>query len=90
MYGLTETGGERSVMVIDLGGGTCDVSLLKIDQGLFQVISSWGNTLLGGEDFNKRVMDYLIKKIHHEFKHKIEDFTKFNKTMVYRKVDIII
>lgn len=62
MYGLTETGGERSVMVIDLGGGTCDVSLLKIDHGLFQVISSWGNTLLGGEDFNKRVMDYLIKK----------------------------
>ena len=53
--------GEKNVLVFDLGGGTIDVSLLTIDNGVFEVIATSGDTHLGGEDFDQRVMDYLIK-----------------------------
>jgi heat shock protein 5 len=48
--------------VFDLGGGTFDVSLLTIDQGVFEVVATSGDNHLGGEDFDQRVMDFLIKK----------------------------
>jgi heat shock protein 5 len=46
-----------------LGGGTFDVSILTIDNGVFEVIATSGDTHLGGEDFDQRVMDYFIKLI---------------------------
>jgi len=60
-YGLDKKDGEKNVLVFDLGGGTFDVSLLTIDDGVFEVISTNGNTHLGGEDFDQRVMDYFMK-----------------------------
>lgn len=50
------------MLVFDLGGGTFDVSLLTIDQGVFEVVATSGDNHLGGEDFDQRVMDFLIKK----------------------------
>lgn len=61
-YGLNKKGGEKSVLVFDLGGGTFDVSLLTIDQGVFEVVATSGDNHLGGEDFDQRVMDFLVKK----------------------------
>eukprot|EP00183_Erythrolobus_madagascarensis_P005525 CAMPEP_0185845368 /NCGR_PEP_ID=MMETSP1354-20130828/1363_1 /TAXON_ID=708628 /ORGANISM="Erythrolobus madagascarensis, Strain CCMP3276" /LENGTH=665 /DNA_ID=CAMNT_0028545323 /DNA_START=62 /DNA_END=2059 /DNA_ORIENTATION=- len=60
-YGLDKKGAEKNILVFDLGGGTFDVSLLTIDQGVFEVLATNGDTHLGGEDFDQRVMDYLMK-----------------------------
>ena len=60
-YGLDKKEGERNILVFDLGGGTFDVSVLTIDSGVFEVVSTNGNTHLGGEDFDQRVMDYFMK-----------------------------
>merc|ERR1712217_487556 len=60
-YGMDKKEGEKNVLVFDLGGGTFDVSLLTIDNGVFEVISTNGDTHLGGEDFDQRVMDYFMK-----------------------------
>jgi heat shock protein 5 len=60
-YGLDKTGDERQVIVYDLGGGTFDVSLLSIDNGVFEVLATAGDTHLGGEDFDHRVMEYFVK-----------------------------
>ena len=48
-------------MVFDLGGGTFDVSVLTIDEGVFEVIATAGDTHLGGEDFDQRVMNHFMK-----------------------------
>ena len=65
-YGLDKkTGGkskERNVLIFDLGGGTFDVSILTIDDGIFEVKSTSGNTHLGGEDFDNRMVDFLIQE----------------------------
>ena len=55
------------MMVFDLGGGTSDVSLQKIDNGVFQVVATSGDTHLGGEDFDNRVLEYSIKKFKNKF-----------------------
>jgi len=60
-YGLDQTSGEKNILVFDLGGGTFDVSVLTIDNGVFEVISTNGDTHLGGEDFDQRVMEYFLK-----------------------------
>jgi heat shock protein 5 len=62
-YGLDKKGMEQNILVYDLGGGTFDVSILTIDEGVFEVLSTSGDTHLGGEDFDQRVMDYFIKLI---------------------------
>src|SRR3954454_8075158 len=51
---------ERKVAVFDLGGGTFDISILEIGNGVFEVISTAGDTFLGGEDFDKRIIDWLV------------------------------
>lgn len=62
-YGLDKKAdGESQIIVYDLGGGTFDVSLLSIDDGVFEVLATAGDTHLGGEDFDNRVMDYLSKQ----------------------------
>lgn len=60
-YGLDKRDGEKNILVFDLGGGTFDVSLLTIDNGVFEVVSTNGDTHLGGEDFDQRVMEHFIK-----------------------------
>jgi len=60
-YGLDKKEGEKNVLVFDLGGGTFDVSLLTIDNGVFEVVATNGDTHLGGEDFDNRVMEHFIK-----------------------------
>merc|ERR1712194_544658 len=58
-YGMDKTGGESNVLVFDLGGGTFDVTLLTIDNGVFEVLAPNGDTHLGGEDLDQRVMEHL-------------------------------
>jgi len=60
-YGLGDMGAEKNILVFDLGGGTFDVSVLTIEKGVFEVIATNGDTHLGGEDFDQRVMDYFLK-----------------------------
>merc|ERR1712136_612744 len=61
-YGMDkDKEGEKNILVFDLGGGTFDVSLLTIDSGVFEVVATNGDTHLGGEDFDQRVMDHFIK-----------------------------
>ncbi|EQC30322.1 hsp70-like protein [Saprolegnia diclina VS20] len=65
-YGLDKKGGERNVLIFDLGGGTFDVSLLTIEEGIFEVKATAGDTHLGGEDFDNRLVDHFTA----EFKRK--------------------
>ena len=58
-YGLDKEGGSSKIMVYDLGGGTFDVSILEIGDGVFEVLATNGDTHLGGDDFDKRIMDWL-------------------------------
>jgi heat shock protein 5 len=60
-YGLEKKGGEKNILVFDLGGGTFDVTLLTIDNGVFEVLATNGDTHLGGEDFDQRIMKYFMK-----------------------------
>ena len=61
-YGLNDkSSGEKNILVFDLGGGTFDVSLLTIADGVFEVVATNGDTHLGGEDFDQRVMEHFIK-----------------------------
>ena len=60
-YGMDKKEGEKNILVFDLGGGTFDVSLLTIDNGVFEVIATSGDTHLGGEDFDNRVIQHLLK-----------------------------
>ena len=60
-YGFDKNKSER-VVVYDLGGGTFDISILEINDGVFEVLSTSGNTFLGGEDFDQRVINWLVSK----------------------------
>ena len=60
-YGLDKEGPDQTVLVFDLGGGTFDVSILTIAEGVFEVKSTSGNTHLGGDDWDQRVIDWLVK-----------------------------
>ncbi|MHB1518496.1 MAG: molecular chaperone DnaK [Acidimicrobiales bacterium] len=60
-YGLDKEGAEQTVLVFDLGGGTFDVSLLEIGDGVFEVKSTAGNSHLGGDDWDQRIIDWLVK-----------------------------
>merc|ERR1719460_1518057 len=60
-YGLDKKSGEKNILVFDLGGGTFDVTVLTIDSGVFEVVATNGDTHLGGEDFDQRVIQHLLK-----------------------------
>jgi len=77
-YGLDKKEGEKNILVFDLGGGTFDVSLLTIDNGVFEVVATNGDTHLGGEDFDQRVMDHFIKLYK---KKKGKDIRKSNRAI---------
>ena len=61
-YGLDKQDTEQTVLVFDLGGGTFDVSLLEIGDGVFEVKATHGDTNLGGDDWDQRVIDWLVKE----------------------------
>lgn len=60
-YGMDKKQGEKNIIVFDLGGGTFDVSLLTIDNGVFEVVATSGDTHLGGEDFDQRLAEHFTK-----------------------------
>ncbi len=64
-YGLDKEG-DQTILVYDLGGGTFDVSILSIGEGVFEVIATDGDTQLGGDDFDRRIMDWLIEEFKEE------------------------
>ena len=65
-YGIDKTDKEQTVLVFDLGGGTFDVSILRLADGTFEVISTAGNNKLGGDDFDQLVIDYLVAEFKKE------------------------
>lgn len=68
-YGLDKkVGAERNVLIFDLGGGTFDVSILSIEEGIFEVKSTAGDTHLGGEDFDNRVVDHFVEEFKRKYK----------------------
>lgn len=80
-YGLDKKGkGERNVLIFDLGGGTFDVSVLTIDDGIFEVKSTAGDTHLGGEDFDNRMVNHFVE----EFKRKHKKDITSNKRSLRR------
>lgn len=61
-YGLDKTDKEHKILVFDLGGGTFDVSILELADGTFEVLATNGDNHLGGDDFDQKIIDYLVKK----------------------------
>nr|CAH8823426.1 unnamed protein product [Trichobilharzia regenti]CAH8823429.1 unnamed protein product [Trichobilharzia regenti]CAH8823432.1 unnamed protein product [Trichobilharzia regenti] len=73
-YGLDKkVGGERNVLIFDLGGGTFDVSILTIEDGIFEVKSTAGDTHLGGEDFDNRLVNHFVQEFKRKHKKDISD-----------------
>lgn len=71
-YGLDKKEAEKTILVFDLGGGTFDVSVLSIDEGVFEVIATHGDTHLGGEDFDQRVVKHFMKVLEKKYNVNIE------------------
>jgi len=65
-YGIDKTDKHQTVLVYDLGGGTFDVSILDLAEGTFEVLSTAGNNRLGGDDFDQKIMDYLVAEFRRE------------------------
>ncbi len=65
-YGIDKTDKEQTVLVFDLGGGTFDVSVLRLADGTFEVISTAGNNKLGGDDFDQEIINYLVAEFKKE------------------------
>jgi heat shock 70kDa protein 1/2/6/8 len=72
-YGLDKKGAEKNVLIFDLGGGTFDVSLLTIEEGIFEVKATAGDTHLGGEDFDNRMVEYFSQEFKKKFRKDIGD-----------------
>ena len=68
-----QVGGERNVLIFDLGGGTFDVSILTIEDGIFEVKSTSGDTHLGGEDFDNRMVNHFIQEFKRKHKKDISE-----------------
>ena len=77
-YGLNnkEKGKEKNVLIFDLGGGTFDVSILNIEDGIFEVKATAGNTHLGGEDFDNKMVDHFIREFQRKYKKDISNNKK--------------
>ena len=67
-YGLDNSKDEKNILIYDLGGGTFDVSLLNIEEGVFEVKATAGDTHLGGEDFDRKMMDFFISDFKKKYK----------------------
>ena len=76
---MNQSGPEKQIIVYDLGGDTFDVSLLSVEDGVFEVLATAGDTHLGGEDFDNRVIDHFVKVWKR--KHDGQDITTNKRTM---------
>merc|ERR1711865_810645 len=79
-YGLDKKGaaGERNILIFDPGGGTFDVSLLTIEEGIFEVKATAGDTHLGGEDFDSRLVNFFVSDFKRKFK---KDMSSNNRSL---------
>ena len=80
-YGLDKKKGstaESNVLIFDLGGGTFDVSILTIEDGIFEVKSTAGDTHLGGEDFDNRMVDHFMKEFQRKHKKDMTSNKRYN------------
>ena len=68
-YGVDKEASQK-IMVYDLGGGTFDVSILEIGDGVIEVLATNGNTRLGGDDFDERIMNYLAERVQEGERHR--------------------
>lgn len=66
-YGIDKTDKEQKILVYDLGGGTFDVSVLELENGTFEVLSTSGDNTLGGDDWDNKIVDWMIEKIKKEY-----------------------
>src|SRR6059036_2588866 len=65
-YGLDKQGKEETIAVYDLGGGTFDISILRVGEGVFEVIATNGDTFLGGDDFDQKIIDWITDEFKRE------------------------
>jgi molecular chaperone DnaK len=72
-YGLDKQEENQTVLVYDLGGGTFDVSILELGDGVFEVLATSGNNKLGGDDFDNKLVDYILEEIEKEHKTNLKD-----------------
>ena len=72
-YGLDKREENQTVLVYDLGGGTFDVSILELGDGVFEVLATSGNNKLGGDDFDNKLVDYILEEIEKEHKTNLKD-----------------
>jgi molecular chaperone DnaK len=72
-YGLDKQDKNEKVLVYDLGGGTFDVSILELGDGVFEVLSTSGNNKLGGDDFDNKLVDYIVESIKNQEKVDLKD-----------------
>jgi stress 70 chaperone-associated protein len=92
-YGLHEHSHITNVMVVDLGGGTLDVSLLNIQGGMFVTMAMAGNNRLGGQDFNNRLLQYFLRTIEEQYgKHllSMEDIQRLHQLVESVKLNLTI
>jgi molecular chaperone DnaK (HSP70) len=82
-YGLDKKFvGERNVLIFDLGGGTFDVSLLTIEEGIFEVKATAGDTHLGGEDFDNRLVNHFVQEFKRKNKKGLNFLTCFKSVLM--------
>ncbi len=65
-YGLDKQDVDQKILVFDLGGGTFDVSILELGDGVFEVLATAGDNQLGGDDFDQKIIDYLVEEFKKE------------------------
>ena len=90
-YGLDKKKGttaESNVLIFDLGGGTFDVSILTIEDGIFEVKSTAGDTHLGGEDFDNRMVDHFMKEFQRKHKKDMTSNKRYN--LCLRIIELVL
>uniref|UniRef100_A0A914DSZ8 Heat shock protein 70 n=1 Tax=Acrobeloides nanus TaxID=290746 RepID=A0A914DSZ8_9BILA len=79
---------DTNLLVFDLGGGTLDVVIIKVKDGIFNVVAIGGDTLLGGRDFDNALMDYFVDIIEKKYKKKISENVKIMQKLLKECIDL--
>ena len=79
---------DTNLLVFDLGGGTLDVVIVKVKDGIFNVVAIGGDTLLGGRDFDNALMDYFVDIIEKKYKKKISENVKIMQKLLKECIDL--